>query len=235
MPAFRWTQAVGWTLLGILLLLSIAALYYVGDAALDKDVSPGAKLFLVSLALAAIAVAFFAERSVLKVRRWGALARPKPVVALYSIFLVFLTTLAGILPLIEPRSVNASDLEASEDRIKKHIDRPRPALRPAARIAQRLPGLWGEPGCQSIYSFRIDGDALIVDWQRRPNGAAPYRLVARITKSDGDVIEAYGLEPAEARGRAATFLYAAAGPSETLTWDDQSLSVPLELDRCGGR
>ena len=234
MPALRWTSALGSTLLGMLLLLVLGAAYYVGGAALDKNVSGPAKLFLVALALAAVGVAVFTERRVLNVRCWRSLTQPRPVAALYSIFLVFLTTIVGILPLIEPRSVNTSDLDAGIERIKQHIDGPRAtqAHPPVPRITQKLPGLWGEQDCAVTFRFAVRDEALIVDAERRPPGTSPFRLVARITGSRGDVMEVRGLEPREAEGIAATFTYESAGDVERLLWDDQISPHPSELERC---
>lgn len=233
-----WTRRIGWVLLATLAILFVVVIYLVADAALDKNVSHRARLFLVVLGVAAIIATLFAGRQVLRTRRAVSLVRPAPIAALTLYLVAFISTMTDALSLLEPRPAVESAPRAIENKVDQTRDntdailKRLPAPLPTSRIVEELPGVWGEQNCAVTFRFAIRDQALIVDAERRPAGAPPYRLVARITGSQDDVMEVRGVAPEEAEGVAATFSYEATGDIERLMWDDQVSPHPSELKRC---
>jgi len=236
----RWRRRTGWAALAVAVVCIFSLFILVGTTALDKNTGDWAKAFLFLLGVVAVVSTLLAtDEMPWRARRLTSWLQPRPVSALFlAVFLAF-GVMTDALSLFEPRPAiesRAGSIESGVNQIKGDMRRlltKNAADSPAAsRVAQRLPGLWGEPGCAVAYRFRIEDQALIVDAERRPAGAPPYRLIATITGMRGDVLEARGEEPAAARGLAATFTYVTNGATERLGWDDQVSPVPLELDRC---
>lgn len=226
-------------LLALLAAMVGYGLYLIGATALDKAIDTPGQIFLVSLAVASLASGFILERHVLKVRRLRSLARPRPIACLCVNFVVFLSGMAGIMPLFEPRPATTQDV-AAVDKSVNELGRiltelrdavaPRPGGRP--RIAEKIAGHWGRLDCTNVYHFTVQGEALIIDWVRRPAAQPPYQAVATIVAMDGDEMRVVGDEPESARGHSSLFTYSTNGRTERLMWDDQDSRHPTELDRC---
>jgi hypothetical protein len=234
----KWSRRTGWMVLVIAALCALMLAGLVGTAALDKETGAWAKAFLFVIgATALLAALMLSEGAAWDARHWTAWLQPRPLAALFLAIFIAFGVMTDALSLFEPRPAVESEpgvIEEGVNRIREDL-RQAKAQRdpPHPRIAQRISGLWGEPGCSVAYRFLLRNEALIVDAERRPPGAPPYRLVASITSSEGDVLQAVGEQPYAARGKAATFTYFTNGAIERLTWDDQVSPVPLELDRCG--
>lgn len=215
-------------------------LLLISTTALDKNTGAWAKAFLFLIgALAAVATLVAGNEAAWKAKRRTAWLQPRPLSGIFLAIFVAFGAMTDALSLFEPRPAVESEpgaVEGSVNQIKGDVRQILAKVAPSAsvraRIARRLPGLWGEPGCTVTYRFAIRDRALIVETERRAPGAPPYRLVATITALQGDVLEARGEEPAAARGSAATFTYVTNGSTERLSWDDQINPVRLELDRC---
>ncbi|HEU0098735.1 MAG TPA: hypothetical protein VFQ67_08150 [Allosphingosinicella sp.] len=168
-------------------------------------------------------------------RHWTAWLKPRPTAILFLALFAALGTMTDALSLLEPRPAVESSPGKIEDEVGKILARIPSSPGEVPRVSRRLPGRWGEIGCRVVYRFRINEKALLVDLVRRPPDVRYWQLVATITHEEGDVMEVRAEEPEAARGDAATFTYVTNGVTEHLIWDDQGGSVPLKLDRCGGR
>lgn len=142
-------------------------------------------------------------------------------------------TMTSALSLFEPRAATTQDIEPIKEslsRIEQVLDARFPDRPP---IFGKIEGLWGEqePECGLVWSIRLieqGGQAAIVaELVKRPPGVEPYRLLAEIVKAEGWTMEITGVEPASAKGRAATFrLDPAIG---RLAWDDKSAANGVEV------
>lgn len=196
---------------------------------IDKKASLWGQAFMLMIGLGGVVATLVAGKSTpgrgMPLRAWLA---PKPIAGLFLAIVAGFGTMSATLPLFEPRLV----VESKAGAIESKIDRLLPQTGSDARVAQKIAGAWGEAGCAVTYRFALKEKALVVNAEKRPAGAPPWRLVASVTGAKGDVLDAVGEAPAEAKGKAVTFTYVFNGAIERLTWDDQSGSVPLELDRC---
>lgn len=229
----RFTPLARRVLVGLgiaLVAVSAAAFTWLAlSTVIDKQASLWGQIFLVVVGLAGCIATLVVGKNTpergMPLKAWLA---PKPVAGLFLAVVAGFGTMSMTLPLFEPRLV----VESKAGAIESKIDRLLPQTGDASRGARKIGGLWGEAGCAVTYRFALKEEALVIDAERRPAGAAPWRLIATVTGAEGDVINAVGETPAEARGKAVTFTYVSNGAVERLTWDDQSGSVPLELDRC---
>lgn len=238
MASLKWSRRTGWAALAVAAACAVALATLMATIAVRSGMSALVVLLLLAFGAVASFIGLFANQGApWKEGRWSAWLQPRPIA------LIFLAAFAGLGMMGNVQSLLASlwsrpdVMESAPGAIEKGVRQiltevaPAPAAPP--RIRLKLPGVWGEPGCAVTYRFRIEERALLVDAERRPRGAAPYRLVASITGAEGDALNVTGEAPETARGKAATFTYATNGVTERLTWDDQVGPVPLELDRCG--
>jgi hypothetical protein len=233
MATLRAKRRTGWIALGVAAACAVSLVYLLGSTALDKDASDWAKTLLFALgALAAVATLMSSDGMPWRARTFTAWLQPRPVALLFIAIFVAFGVMTDALSLFEPRPAIETRPGAIEERVNEIRAMVAPRTGSEARIREKLPGLWGEPGCRVAYRFALQRDALTVEWERRPVGEGPYRLVATIVRAEGDIMDVRGEEPEPARGRAATFTYVTNGSTERLNWDDQSSPVPLELDRC---
>ncbi|HEX6374588.1 MAG TPA: hypothetical protein VFZ91_02600 [Allosphingosinicella sp.] len=240
MSKFKWRRTTGWLVLALAILCAALLFLLVAGTALDKETGAWAKASLLLIgATAAVAALVVGNDEAWKAKRTGAWLQPRPLAGLFVAIFAAFGVMTDALSLFEPRPAVESEpgtiergVEQISGDVRQILAKTAPHPVAPARIAQVLPGLWGEPGCGVAYRFSIREQAVIVDAERRPAGAPAYRLVATITSARGDVLEVRGEEPRSARGKAATFTFATNGATERLTWDDQASEVPLELDRC---
>jgi hypothetical protein len=183
--------------------------------------------------LASLSALLATEGAPVGARRWMTWLQPRPIAFLFGAIFVGFGTMTDALALFEPRPATESEPGAIEKGVNQILTAVGPEPSAVPRIRLKLPGVWGEPGCAVTYRFRISDRALLVDSLRHPAGTAPHHLIATIVRVDSDLMDVFGEQPEEARGKAATFTYFTNGRTERLTWDDQTSIVPLELDRCG--
>lgn len=112
------------------------------------------------------------------------------------------------------------------------IDRLPPSAPAMAPVLTELPGRWGEPGCDVVWRFTLEDNALTVEIVETLPGLPPYRLLASVTAANGYRLEATGEQPPEARGMAATFTLDDTGAIPRLSWMDRAREVPLVLEPC---
>jgi len=238
---FRWTHRKGRIAAIVAAILGAILLYLVITTAMET----GKGLWGVLLILSAGIIAFLSTLAVtdglpLGAESWTPWLKRRPISSIYAAMFASLAAMSALLALIAPRPTVESAPGLIEQRAKEigeDVKEIRAAILPKAaappRIVRELPGTWGEPGCAVTYRFRIQERALIVDSVRRPSGAASHHLVATIVGAEGDAMNVTAEQPESARGTAITFTYTSNGVTERLTWEDQGLPVPLELDRCG--
>lgn len=235
MASLRWSRRMGWTMLTIAALCALALGYLVASTALDKDTSDWAKAFLFGLgAIAVVAALLISEGSPWDARHWTSWLQPRPIAALFVAIFISFGLLTDALSLLEPRPAVETEPGIIENMVRDihsgtHVEGTRGA---PPRILQRIGGTWGEPGCAVTHRFQVRDAALIIEGQRRPAGAPPFRRVATITSARGDVLHSVGDQPTEDRGKSATFTYSTNGVIERLTWNAQVSEAPLVLDRC---
>lgn len=233
MASLKWSRRRGWFALVAAAACTLALLTLISTTVIQTEKGLWAGLLLLILGASASAAALFStDAAPTSSRHWTAWLQPRPIAILFLAIFAGFATMTDALALFEPRPAVESRAGAIEEALKTVVAQTTPKAARPARIRERLPGIWGEPGCRVSYRFAIRDDALVAQWDRPPPDAGPWRLVATITKAEDDVIEVRGEEPAEARGRAATFTYVTNGVTERLIWDDQGSHVPLELDRC---
>lgn len=208
-------------------------------AALAKEIEFFGAAFLIGIFLlsagAALAIGYKAETDP---PLPGYFLTFKGAVALLASVFVGFGTMASTLTFFEPRTSTTRDT----DRISNQVaDVGAKVNALDKRIQQRFPddppilagiaGRWGEPdGCALVWNIAVvrrgEAVALEADMVVRPKGQPSFRLLADIVKAEGDRLEVVGVEPASARGRAATFvLNPAIG---TLMWDDRSSEGGVE-------
>jgi hypothetical protein len=102
-----------------------------------------------------------------------------------------------------------------------------------ARILEKMPGRWGERGCQVSMRFEIEGPALRIVLDRPPAGTNLGPISATIVSAVGDELESRATYPDGARS--ATFNYLTDGVTERLVWQDWSeRRAPTTFYRCPG-
>ena len=112
------------------------------------------------------------------------------------------------------------------------IYRLEPETSQTAPIRTRLPGRWGEVGCDVVWHFALEGNALTAEVVETLPDLPPYRLLASVTAAEGYRLDTTGEEPAAARGMAATFTLDDTGAVPRLSWADRTRDVPLVLEPC---
>jgi hypothetical protein len=236
MAILRSTRRTGWIALGVAAACALSLAYLLRSTALDKNTADWAKAFLFALGVVALLATLVASDGMpWRARTLTAWLQPRPLSALFVALFVAFGVMTDALSLFEPRPVVESApgvIEENTNAILKRLPPPGPVAA-SSRIMQRIGGHWGRRDCAVMYRFAVQGDALIIDWVRRPLGEPPYQVVATILVKERDRMEVRGEEPEGARGRAATFTYTTNGRIERLTWDDQDSRHPTELDRCG--
>lgn len=232
----RMSRSIGrrigsWAVIGVAAISAGIFAWLIFDTVFEKRSSPLAIPFLAVVAVGAVVATLITSRDTpvrgMPLSSW---LEPKAIAAVFLAIVAGFSAVSLGLTVIEPRGAVESKPRAIETKVDRLLERT-PEAPPPARIREKIVGVWGEPGCAVTYRFSLKDKALTIDGERRPAGAPPWRLVATETGSEGDVLHAVGEAPAEAKGDAVTFTYSVGGV-ERLTWDDQSGSVPLELDRC---
>jgi len=239
MAILRWKRSWGWVAVCVTLACTVALLALVGSTAFDKSVARWAKGLLFLIGAAAVAATLLSSDGMpwraRTLRSWLA---PKPIaIALIGVLTAF-GTMTDALSLFAPRPTVESApgaIETKIDAIKADVRSALPSADVNARVWAKLPGLWGEAGCDVVtYRFGIVERAVVVESVKRPPGTRPYRLLATIQVASGDKMEVLGEEPSEVQGSGARFTYATNGIVERLNWDDHlPNSPPVELVRCG--
>ncbi|MEN0652783.1 MULTISPECIES: hypothetical protein [Hyphobacterium] len=107
-----------------------------------------------------------------------------------------------------------------------------PQLPETARIVERIPGYWGEPGCRIVWRFTLLENTLTAEIVETLPGLPPYRMLASVTAAQDHRLDVTGEEPIEARGMAATFTLDESGSIPRLSWMDRSRAAPLLLEPC---
>jgi hypothetical protein len=145
----------------------------------------------------------------------------------------------SVVGLFEPRAATTADTDRIGAQVAK-VDKKLDGV--AAMLRNRFPedppvlksivGRWGEPRprCGLVYAFTIisEGEdaALVAEIVKRPKGVEPFRLLAVITRAEGNRLWATGLEPDRAFGKAAEFRV---NPTTgRLVWDDKSSAAAVE-------
>lgn len=238
MASLKWSRRTGWVALALAAACAVALATLMATLAIRSGLGALAVLLLLAFGAIASFIALFANAGApWKKRGWSAWLQPRPIAFIFLAMFAGLGMMGNVQSLLESLwsrpGVSESAPGAIEKGVKQILTKVAPPPAAPPRIRLKLPGVWGEPGCRVTYRFAIRDQALLVDAERRPDGAPPYRLVATITASEGDAINVTGEQPASARGKAATFTYWTNGATERLTWDDQVSPAPLELDRCG--
>lgn len=224
---------------GLSLMCGLVFAYLILEAALDKEIEVLGAAFLIVIFLLSAGVALaigYKPEAHPPLPRY--LLTSKGAVALLASVFVGFGTMASTLTFFEPRTSTTRDT----DRIRNQVaDVGAKVNALDKRIQQRFPddppilsgivGRWGEPDeCALVWSIAVvrrgEAVALEADMVVRPEGQPPFRLLADIVNAEGDRLEVVGVEPASARGRAATFvLNPAIG---TLMWDDRSSEGGVE-------
>lgn len=250
----RWTRRwgviglAGWAVLTLVLTWQALAVVF------EKGTPTSGKLLLIAVSAVALVVAIVAVQGVVgRGTRFRSLLRPVPLAGLYiATFSAFqtMTAVAGTLspkPAIESapgviQHVVEQD-RATDAAILGHIvalrrDIATPANDLAA-LKQRLrQNAWGEEGCEVTYRFTPGArNAIAVDRVKRVSGMADLHDVGVIAAgpTPRSVVVEWQFPP-EAAGTTTTFLYAARGSRETLTWQDNiaaNRDRPLLLVPCG--
>lgn len=209
--------------------VSTALIYLVLVNAAEKDMGPAIALLLGGI----IAVWISAELWLTNDRRYSSflsvLRSPRGLARFALVMIGSPLAASQALPLFEPGPLTKDDVAAV---LKENLPDDNTAGN-GSRIVARLPGLWGEQGCKVAYRFTlVPPRGLIIDWERRPAGEAPWRATATLLSAAGDVAETRGESPEDQKGVAATFTYQSNGVNEYLLWDYHSDDPPLKLDRC---
>lgn len=234
----KWSRRTGWVALLVAAGCALALAFLVTSSAIEMGKGPWVALFLFVLgALAAFTALFATESAPWDARHWTAWLKPRPIAFIFLAIFAGFGTMTNALALFEPRPAVESApgaIETTVNAIETTAKEIREAVRPKAqeppRIARKLPGVWGEPGCAVTYRFGVTGEALTIETVLRPPNTSPWRGVATIVSKDGDVMQVRMEQPD--RGAAVTFTYLTNGVTERLRWHDQSRPVPLDLDRC---
>lgn len=230
----------GWTgriALGVAVLCGIGLGLAFFSAASDKGSSLLSQLGLAAIGLIAVATAIIANRdmalSLANPRSWLTRAN---LAGLVMALLFGTTTVATLLPLVEPSVVVESPPGVIQDTvvdIAETLEARLPAPPEMAPIRARLPGLWGEAGCEVVWRIDLEDAALSAEVVQRPEGLPPYRLVGSVTAEEGLVLHMVGESPDAAKGMAATFSLDETGAAPRLAWTDRTRAVPLVLEPCG--
>jgi hypothetical protein len=125
-----------------------------------------------------------------------------------------------------------SDVLRTNQEILDALPPPAPARAP---VLDRLPGLWGEPGCAVVWRLTLDeaGTTFIAEIVETEPGLPPYRLLATVVKAEGMRLDVRGEQPAEAAGVAA-HIVVEDGAIPRLSWVDGNRPAPLRLQSCEG-
>ncbi|QLC25919.1 hypothetical protein HFP57_13390 [Parasphingopyxis algicola] len=250
MVTFRSFNKSEWLVIGFyisILWIGVVLAALIADAYFDKDTPPRLVAFAVIVSL--LILVFYvlpAASDIRKPNKWRTLISFNAVRRLVFALMGLLASLTLVYGLIAPRSAVESETGILEETTRQTEEIARdtnermrqivPDEGQEPSIISEISGLWGEidPPCELTWRIELAGEALVAEMIRRPEGVAPFRLIANITSTDRDTMRVVGEEPMSARGRAATFNYATNGVTERLFWYDESRdSERLELRRCG--
>ncbi|AUX70192.1 hypothetical protein CHX26_12455 [Porphyrobacter sp. HT-58-2] len=235
--AMHAPQWVGITLNIMTAACAVVLAWLIYDTSLAKETALWGKAFLFGIGLltafATLAVSWQPGECSTLQRIFSPFGAGLILIAVFGAF----GTMTSALSLFEPRAVTTQDIAPMEEgvsRIEQILARRFPARPP---IFGKIEGRWGEqdPECGLVWEIALieqGGDAaLVAEMVKRPPGVEPFRLLAQIVKAEGWSMEVVGVEPASAKGRAASFRLDPA--IERLAWDDKTAANGMEVyKRC---
>lgn len=217
-----------WVLVGLVGLCSLVLAIAFFSAVGDKAVGPVGKGVLLAFGATAIITVLIAGGRIIEPGKGlSGLFTPKAASLTLVAVMTAFGSLTDLYGLLQPRTATESSAGKIEANTEAILEAVAPKAPTVARITEKLPGLWGEPGCAVVHRFTIEGEAVIME-----EVGHEYRSVATIESADGDVMRTTTVEPISARGTSARLTYATNGVTETLTIADLRTEVPLVLDRC---
>lgn len=160
---------------------------------------------------------------------WRSWLNPKPIAGFYVATFASFGTMMAVLntfspsPAVETRPGTLDRIEPTINAIKRDLKRA-PAHKP--KIEARIVGLWGEPGCNVVYSFRVAQRALRIIRVRASAGAPPFDRIATIVRENDDTLSAVTDDQIFV-----SFDYETNGTTEHLLWHD-GMRPTLRFDRC---
>ena len=147
--------------------------------------------------------------------------------------------ITSVLGLLEPRmatvadtdriSTQVADVGIKVDSLTQFNERRFPNDPPVLR---EIVGRWGEedPRCGLVWDISIvrsgDAAALVAERVVLPEGVEPFRLLAEITRAEGNRLWITGQEPVSVDGLAAEFTVRPA--TQRLVWDDKASAASVE-------
>jgi hypothetical protein len=224
----RRNCSISWLAVVAICAASTILIFLVLSDALSKNAGVPITLFLGVLIIGWVAFELFLNRDGRHKSYFSMLRSPARIARFGLVMIGGPLAISQALPLFEPGPLTPRDVEKA---VVKGLQIHAAASSSNAGILEKINGVWGEfPNCDVVsYRFAVDGKALRIKSERRPNGTKAYDENAHIEGTgDNDLSSS-----AVGDGQTANFRLETIADTDWLIWTTRGEQPsPVRLMRC---
>lgn len=235
-----------WFFVALCAIVAAGVAWLIAALALEKGIAPFWRWFLVLAGIAVLLASLYRQELLpwkpSRKKSDSAVVKSSGFLEVIGQFVGFASALLGM---ISPTAVIESEpgaIEAEARRANVQLEAVRKSNDAIAQqlgasvnstAREKIPGVWGEPGCAVTYRFEIKEKALIIESLKSPPEMEDYSALGTIEAEQGNLLKTSTVSRGADKGVAAEFRYESNGVTEALFWHDKSREMAIRLQRCG--